>query len=247
MGCRQQSTDERTIIVFAAASLREALYEVASIYEAEKDYRIVFNLAGSNVLARQLAASPSASDLFISADTSWITFLDERELLANESRINILANALSIVGHPSTKVAIISPCELQFAMFGTLALGDPRGVPAGRYAKAWMSSRVCGEHSLWDHLREKVAPASDVRGVVQMVRASPKVLGIVYASDVFAYSDRIKVIYNVPSDSTDILYAAARMAASPNPNAATDFLRYLSSESAQRVFASHGFLTSFSE
>ena len=136
-GCVAASSDSERpeLMVFAAVSLGDALGELATSFERVAGIRPVLNLAGSNVLGQQLLASPVA-DVFLSADPRWVDRLEEDDLIAPGSRRAFLSNRLVVVAHPDSKIRLTRVSDLATADFRFLSLGDPAGVPAGRYAKA---------------------------------------------------------------------------------------------------------------
>jgi len=216
------------VMVFAAASLRDALTEVAAGFtEAE----VRFNFAGSNVLAMQVEATEEA-DLFISADQRWMDRLDGANRLVEGSRRDLLANRLVVIVHASVKLGEVSPAFLVRPAIRYLSLADPQAVPAGRYAKAWLQ-----ESGLWSQVEAKVAPAADVRAAMRLVEADTSVAGVVYATDARA-SDRVRVVLEV-EEGPEIQYPAAlvsRPGRCPAPQAFLDHV-----EASNSVFAAHGF------
>src|ERR1700736_3447121 len=123
--------------VFAAASLTDALNEIGKTYQHDKGKSVVFSFGASSALAKQIEASKGA-DIFVSADTEWMDYLDSRGLVAHDTRKNILGNHLVLIALSTSTVSltIAAHFDLLGALHGgRLALADPDSVPAGKYAR----------------------------------------------------------------------------------------------------------------
>jgi molybdate transport system substrate-binding protein len=219
---------EGPLLVFAAASLRDALSEVTQGWTGGE---VRFNFAGSNVLAMQVEATQEA-DLFISADQQWMDRLERANRLVEGTRRDLLANRLVVIVHSSVKIADASPTFLFRPGIRHLSLADPDAVPAGRYAKDWLE-----RSGLWTQVATKVAPAADVRAAMRLVEADSSVAGVVYATDARA-SERVRVVFEV-DNGPEIRYPAALVAGPDRCPASQAFLDHL--EASDRVFTAHGF------
>nr|XP_061797950.1 molybdate-binding protein ModA-like [Nerophis lumbriciformis] len=239
VACQPARPDDDQLMVFAAASLRDALEQIR--VEAEQQgLRPEFNFAGSNVLARQIEATSSA-DLLLSANHQWVEHLRQRGRLVDRSITPFLGNRLVVIGHASRSAQLESIAELATLPFQHLSLGDPRAVPAGIYASALLQSVELPAGSLWSMLADRVVPAPDVRAALALVEARPDAVGMVYRSDALA-SRRIEVLYEIPAAETpQIRYWAALVADGSSPQTARRFLALLRSPVAARIFAEHGF------
>jgi molybdate transport system substrate-binding protein len=235
----QATTASEDIIVFAAASTTNALTEIAGLYETEGLGRAALSFASSSTLARQIENGAPA-DVFLSANSEWMDYLEEKELLEAGSRSNLLGNRIVFVvpaGSP-VKTLTVSPRLDLAALLGSdglLAVGDPVHVPVGQYARAAL------EHlKLWPQVENRIAPAKDVRAGLVLVERAEAPLGIVYASDA-AVSDKVRIAGVFPSDShPDIDYPVAAIK-SPGSEAALKFIEFLSSAQAREVWAKYGF------
>lgn len=228
------------ILVFAAASLREAMEELGAAFEAQTGTRVVFNFAGSNDLAHQIGAA-RGMDLFLSASETWMDTVQNAGRLVPGSRRDLLSNTLVVVANArDTSAALTEPCALAALPFRTLALGDPEAVPAGTYARTWLRAVRCGGRPLWDAVQDRVAPTPDVRAALGLVLADPRVIGIVYRTDQAAFADRTRVLYEV-RDGPPIRYTLGQVAEGDNPAAARAFAEFLASPEAAAVFRAHGF------
>ena len=227
-GCRTSGEDcDEPVMVFAAASLRDALRDVVEPFPG----RVRFNFAGSNTLAMQIEAA-DAADVFISADMAWMDRLEAGGKLVEGSRRTLLSNTLVVVAHRDAALTAASADMLRNPAVRHVSIGDPDAVPAGRYARAWMQ-----DEGVWDDVSDKVAPAADVRAALRVVEADPAVLGIVYATDAGA-SDRVRVLFEAQG-GPQIRYPAALVKRGGSCPAAVAFLEHL--EASDGVFAEHGF------
>lgn len=227
-----------TVTVFAAASLREALEAIARPWQSATGHRVVLVHAASSALARQIEAGAPA-DLFISADRDWADHLDKRGLLAPGTRTELLRNRLVLIAPAGSAVQVtLAPGQRLAPLLGgtRLAMGHPEAVPAGKYAKAALQAL-----GAWEDVKDRIAAAESVRAALALVSRREAALGIVYRTD--ALVDRgVRVVDVFPAGShPDILYPAARVAASRS-GAAPAFLAHLQGEEARALWLRHGFL-----
>lgn len=227
------------ILVFAAASLREAMDEAGAAFRRQSGVRVVFNFAGSNDLAHQIGAA-RGMDLLLSASEGWMDTVQNAGRLVPGTRRDLLSNTLVVIAGTRDTSAVAEPCALASLPFRTLALGDPEAVPAGTYARTWLRGVRCGGRPLWDAVQGRVAPAPDVRAAVGLVLADPRVIGIVYRTDQLVFADRTRVLYEV-RDGPPIRYVLAQVAEGDNPAAARAFHGFLAGPEGAAVFRRHGF------
>jgi molybdate transport system substrate-binding protein len=220
--------------VFAAASLSDALKEIAPEYEKRTGDRLVLNLGASSTLARQIQEGAPA-DLFLSADEEKMNGLEKRKLLLPGTRRSVLSNTLVVVVPVDSNLRISGPADL--AAVRAIALAEPQTVPAGLYAKQYLKSK-----GLWSKVIDRVIPTENVRAALAAVESGNVDAGIVYRTDA-RISKRVKIVYEVPkAESPRISYPFAVLAASGRKEAARKLLDYLHSPSALAVFRKHGFL-----
>lgn len=231
---------DREVVVFAAASLREALQELAASFTQSTGTPVSFNFAGSNDLAHQISAA-RGMDLFVSASEAWMDTVQSKGRIEAGTRRDLLANTLVIVGHSRATWRVDQPCALATVGFEHIAMGDPDAVPAGTYARKWMQSVDCGGKTLWDGVKGRVAPAPDVRAALGLVLADPGVVGAVYRTDQMVFAGRTRVLFEV-SGGPPIRYAMALIAGGGSPQAGRAFAEYIAGPDAARVFARHGFI-----
>src|SRR5579862_305512 len=224
------------VTVFAAASLTDSLKEIAAAYEKQSGDKVVFNFAASSTLARQIEEGGPA-DLFFSADETQMNRLEKKGLIDPATRKSRLGNSLVVVVPSTSTLQIKSASDLTNAGVKQIALADPKSVPAGVYAKGWLTRQ-----QLWPAIEPKVIPTENVRAALAAVASGNVELGVVYKTDA-EISKNVKVAYEVPrADAPDISYPMALVRNSKQPEAAKKFLDYLSSEEAGQVFTRFGFL-----
>jgi molybdate transport system substrate-binding protein len=223
------------VLVFAAVSLTDALKDVAVAYEKGSGDKLVFNLWASSMLARQIREGAPA-DLFLSADEAQMDGLEEAGLLLSGSRRSLLSNTLVIVVSSDGGPKITSPRDLLSVR--TLALAEPKIVPAGVYAKQYLEKL-----GLWDALASRVVPTENVRACLAAVEAGNADAGIVYRTDALI-SKRVRVAWAVTAEEGPrISYPVAVVKDAAHSGAAKRFAAYLASEPARAVFVKYGFLT----
>jgi molybdate transport system substrate-binding protein len=227
------------VMVFAAASLREAMEELGAGFEKETGVEIVFNFAGSNDLAHQIMAT-RGPDIFLSASSAWMDTVQSGGRVLEGSRRDLLSNTLVVVGSARDTSTVAEPCALAGMPFRNLAIGDPEAVPAGTYARAWLRSVQCGGRPLWDAVQARVAPAPDVRAALGLVLADPRVIGIVYKTDQMAFAGRTRVLHQVQG-GPPIRFVIARLAEGRAGENAARFYDYLAGPQGAEVFRRHGF------
>ncbi|MDR2360678.1 MAG: molybdate ABC transporter substrate-binding protein [Oscillospiraceae bacterium] len=225
-----------SILVFAAASLKNALPEIYSNYQAEHpEVTIEFNFKSSGDLQTQIEEGAGA-DLFISAGAKQMTALNEKGLINSDTNIDLLVNKVVLVvplGNPkgiTTWEDVIDKAE-------TLSIGDPAHVPAGQYTEE--SYTTLG---LWDKITAKtVNYSADVTAVLATVESGDADAGFVYWSDAVS-SGNVEVVAAAPEGSHKaVIYPAAVISDAPQPEAAQAFLDYLKTQAAADVFVKYGF------
>lgn len=234
----QVQAADQDVLVFAAASLKNALDEVISGYTSATGTKVTASYAASSALAKQIEQGAPAQ-LFVSADLDWMDYLAQRQLIIDGTRRNLLGNSLVLVAGkdgPQSEVAIGQGFDLAALVGdGRLAVGEVKSVPAGRYAKAAL------EHlGAWDGVEGRLAQAENVRAALALVARGEAPLGIVYNTD--ALSDpTVRIVGTFPADShPPIIYPAALITESANERA-LDFLSYMAGPAAKAAFQRHGF------
>jgi molybdate transport system substrate-binding protein len=226
-----------SVLVFGAASLKEALDEQARRFADTSGDKVTVSYAASSALARQIANGAPA-DLFVSADLEWVDYLDERRLLRPGTRVELLRNALVLIAPAASRAQLtIGPRLPLAAALGRerLAMADPDSVPAGKYGRAALERL-----GVWSSVESRIARTENVRAALALVSRGEAPFGIVYATD--AQADKgVRVVGTFPADSHPaIVYPAAIVAASASP-AAKPLLDYLQSAAARPVWERYGF------
>ncbi len=231
------ATAAEKLTVFAAASLKTALDDVSAAWHAETGGLATISYAGSSALAKQIEAGAPA-DVFISADLDWMNDLAAKNLISAGSEVQLLGNRIVLIAPADSAASTVIAPGFGLARLlgdGRLALADVKAVPAGKYAKAALETL-----GVWASVEGRVAQAENVRAALKLVAAGEAPLGIVYQTDANA-EPKVKVIAAFPEETHPaIIYPAARISASQNPDAAA-FLAYLQSKPAASIFKTHGF------
>jgi molybdate transport system substrate-binding protein len=225
-----------TITVFAAASLTDSLGEIGRCYHVKTGDTVEFNFAASSVLERQIEAGAPA-DIFFSADEAKMDALDKKGLIDSSTRKSRLSNSLVIVTGANSPLVIYSPKDLASDKIKMIALAEPHSVPAGIYAREYLT-----KINLWDQIAPKVVAMENVRATLAAVETGDAEVGMVYKTDA-AVSKKVRVVFAVPrSDTPKINYPVALLKEAPQPAAARAFLGYLNSDAAGQVFQKFGFI-----
>ena len=222
------------LVVSVAASVNDALDEIAGLYRSATGVTVALNAGGSNTLARQIVEGAKAG-VFVSADQAQMDAVGRAGRIVAGTRINLLTNELAVVASPASKDLTLA--RVLKGGVNRLAMGEPAAVPAGVYGRRWL------EHEgAWARLEPKVVPFPTVRAVLSAVENGRAQAGIVYRTDAMI-APGVRVIANLPAKQhpyLDISYPAA-VIAGPMEAEARRFLEYLKGPQARAVFARHGF------
>ncbi|MGA1179248.1 MAG: molybdate ABC transporter substrate-binding protein [Marivivens sp.] len=221
------------LVIFAAASLQGPLDEAVAGWEAETGGEAVISYAGTSALARQIDAGAPA-DLVISASTDWMDWLESVGGIDPESRVDLLGNALVVVGHGDP----IDPLDTLPTRLGEgrIALALTNSVPAGIYARTALEAL-----GLWGPLAARVVETDNVRAALNLADLGEAEMAVVYRSDATAAPD-LAILATFPEDShPPIVYPAAVTAESAAPEAAASLLQWLQGEAAAAIFLTAGF------
>jgi molybdate transport system substrate-binding protein len=226
---------KKELTVSAAISLKDALDEIAQLYRAEMpDTVIHFNLGASGTLQRQIEEGAPV-DVVISASEEQMNSLESKGLLMPGSRRDLVKNAVVLIV-PKGKSGISSFQDLARPEVKVIAVGEPRTVPAGKYAQ-----EVLNHFGLYEQLKPKFVLAKDVRQVLTYVSTGNADAGIVYATDAQS-SAQVRVTATAPGDShSPVIYPVATVKSSKEPAEAKRFVDFLAGAKAQGVFEKYGF------
>ena len=228
---------EDTLTVFAAASLKNALDDINTEFGKASGVKVVASYAASSTLAKQIEQGAPA-DVFASADLDWMDYGQQKKLIKDDTRVNLLGNRLVLIApkaSPLGEVAIAPGFDLAaLAGDGHIVTGDVRAVPVGRYAKAALEKL-----GAWTKAEGKMAMTENVRAALALVARGEAPLGIVYETDA-KVEPNVKIVGSFPPDShPPIVYPfAATVGAKPQ---AERYLAFLRSTAAKNLFERYGF------
>ncbi len=231
--------------IFAAASTKDAVEDLAQRYRATGGGAVRTVFAASSTLAKQIAQGAPA-DLYLSADPAWMDYLAERGAIDAASRVDLLGNTLVLIAPSDGDATPADPGALSAATLGAfldshltngrpLAIADPGHVPAGLYAKAALEA-----FGLWPGVAERTARTADVRAALALVDRGEAPAGIVYATDA-QISPRVRTVGWFPADSHPPIVYPLALVAGPANGEGRPFYDYLRGADAAAVFRSYGF------
>src|SRR5699024_2609184 len=224
---------ERTITVSAAASLVDALEEVAERFNEEyPEVEVDFNFGGSGALMQQITQGAPA-DLFFSANESHFEEVVNEGYIDEENTVDLLRNEIVLVVPVDSTVESFD--ELENA--DRIAVGNPESVPAGEY-----SMEAFENMDIMEEIESKFIFATDVRQVLNYVETENVDAGVVYHTDALT-SDGIEVVDTAPEDShSPVIYPLGTLNDTDNPKAQRAFYEFVQSEEAGEVFNEYGFI-----
>jgi len=237
VGCgAKEEAQPVELTVSAAASLKDAMEEVKTVYAQENPKVVItYNFGASGALQQQIEQGAPA-DMFISAAKKNMDPLDTKGLLADGTRKDLLLNEVVLVV-PKNSSAITGWEDLTSDKIKKLAMGEPESVPAGKYGQ-----EILTKLGSWDKVKAKAVYAKDVRQVLNYVETVSAEAGIVYKTDAMI-SDKVKVVAAAPSGShTPVIYPVAIIKNSQKITAATEFATFLTGDKAKAVFEKYGFV-----
>jgi molybdate transport system substrate-binding protein len=223
------------LIVSAAASLTNALREVAGQFEqAHPGTRVLCNFAASGTLLQQMAKGAPV-DVFAAADQKTMNQAQEKKLILPGTRKNFVSNRLVLIVPLDSKLVLHDLQDLTNPEVKRIAVGNPASVPAGRYTQ-----EALGQAGLWERLAPKFILAESVRQVLDYVRRGEVDAGFVYSTDAAIAPGKVKVMEAVEKHAP-ILYPIAVVAATAKKTLAQEFLDFVLSPAAQEIFKKYGF------
>lgn len=229
--------EARKITVFAAASTTNAVTDIAKLYEQSHPVTVRLSFASSSTLAKQIENGAPA-DIFLSANPKWMDYLFEKGAIVASSRLDLMSNRIVLIAPKTSPIGNLSiSIDMEFHRLlgeGRMAMGDPDHVPAGMYGKKALENL-----GLWDSVKDRLAPAKDVRAALVLVERGESPLGQVYATDA-AISKKVKIVGIFPEDShPPIVYPLAMI---KETNSARAFMVFMKSEKSAEIFRKYGFI-----
>jgi molybdate transport system substrate-binding protein len=231
------AAQQKSITIFAAASMKNALDDIDDAYSRQSGVKIVASYAASSALMKQIEQGAPA-DVFVSADLKWMDYGAERKLINTATRINLLGNRLVLIAPKDSKIGTVTIAPgfdlAALAGSGRIAVGDVRAVPAGLYAKAALEKL-----GVWPAVEPKLAMAENVRAALVLVARGEAPLGIVYETDA-RVDPGVKIIGIFSEDSHPPIIYPVAMTAVAKPDA-TAYLGFLRTAAAKAIFEHYGF------
>ncbi len=231
------SAQEKTITVFAAASMKNALDDVNAAFLKAIGIKVVTSYAASSVLARQIEQG-APTDVFASADLDWMDYSAQKKTIKDETRVNLLGNRLVLIAPKDSKIADVKiEAGLDLAKLignGRIATAEVTSVPVGKYAKAALEKL-----GIWASVEKKFAMADNVRVALALVARGEAVLGIVYETDA-KVEPGVKIVGAFPAESHPAIVYPVAATVNAKPEAAA-YLAFLRSGTAKAVFEQYGF------
>jgi molybdate transport system substrate-binding protein len=228
---------QKTITVFAAASLKNALDDINAAFTKSTGIKVVASYAASSALIKQIENGAPA-DVFASADLDWMDYGAQNKLIKDDTRVNLLGNRLVLIAPKDSKlgnVTIASGFDLaKLAGDGRIVTADVRAVPVGKYAKAALEKL-----GAWAAAEPKFAMTENVRAALTLVARGEAALGIVYETDA-KVEPNVKIVGAFPADSHPPIIYPVALTVNAKPEAA-QYLAFLRSQAAKAVFETYGF------
>lgn len=228
---------DKSLTVFAAASMKNALDAVDAAYTAKTNVKISASYAASSALAKQLEQGAPA-DIFVSADTAWMDYSIKKDAINASTRVDLLGNTIVLIAPKDSKIGDVTIGQgfdlAKLAGDGRITTGDVKAVPVGKYAKAALEKL-----GAWQAAEPKFAMAESVRAALALVSRGEANLGIVYETDA-KVDPGVKIIGAFPADSHPAIIYPMAGTATAKPDTA-DYLAFLRSPAAQAVFEKYGF------
>ncbi len=224
------------LTVSAAASLTNAFRELGTAFENQNPgTRVQFNFAASGALLQQIVKGAPV-DVFASADQETMDDAQKQGLVDASTRVDFVRNALVVIVPTDSKATAGGLADLRDDRFAKIAIGQPASVPVGRYTRT-----VLEQAGLWNVVEPKMIGAQSVRQALDYVARGEVDAGFVYATDAAIMTDRVRVLYTVPTPAP-ILYPIAPLKGSANDALAKNFVQFIASPPSRAVLTRYGFL-----
>jgi len=236
MSSAVRAADQPALLVYAAASLTNVMEDLGKQYTALSQQPVKFSFAASSTLARQIEAGARA-DVFVSADTAWADYLQNRNLLKTETRRNLLGNSLVLIAPANSTAQLkITPNFALAAALGKgrLSIGDPDSVPAGKYARTALTTL-----GVWNGIADHLVLGDNVRTTLAFVAQGEAPFGIVYETDALI-ERKVRIVDTFPSNTHAAIVYPIALTSSARPEAA-GFLTFLQSAASEASFKKYGF------
>jgi molybdate transport system permease protein len=221
------------ITVFAAAGSMHAINEITRHFHQKTGRQVNVNFASSSVLAKQICAGADF-DIYLSANPKWMDYVQEKNLIAVESRQELMGDRLVLIAPAESTIDYsgLTVEEMLRQTNGPISMGDPSHVPCGMYAKQALTAM-----GYWEVISGRIIPTSNVRSTQQSVEIGECPLGLVYQAGA-KMSDDVRIIHTFNAS----LHKPIRftVAAAPNDSGA-DFLNFLRQSESKNIIVRSGF------
>ena len=232
-----EAAEETEILVAAAASLKNAYEEeLIPMFEAQYPGVTVKGTYDSSGKLQTQIEEGLEADVFMSAAKKQMKALDEEGMIDSDSIVDLLENKIVLIVPTGSDKGIQSFEDIGKA--DSIALGDPASVPAGQYSEEALTNL-----GLWDQIQDKTSFGTNVTEVLNQVAAGSADAGIVYATDAASMADQVEVVAEAPEGSlkTRVIYPVAVVKDSANAEMAANFVEFLTTDEAMKVFEAYGF------
>src|ERR1700682_1483888 len=231
------SAQDKSLTVFAAASMKNALEDIDAAFTAKTGVKVVASYAASSALAKQIEQGAPA-DIFASADSDWMDYATARKTINEPTRVNLLGNSIVLIAPKDSKIDNVTIGQgfdlAKLAGDGKIATGDVKAVPVGKYAKAALEKL-----GAWQAAEPKFAMAESVRAALTLVARGEAALGIVYATDA-KVEPGVRIVGTFPADSYPAIIYPVAATTTARADAA-DYLAFLRSSVAKTILEKYGF------
>jgi molybdate transport system substrate-binding protein len=241
LGCQsnpveQKTTDSQTILVSAAASLKDALVKVDPLFEqSHPGVKVRHNFGASGALQRQIEQG-APSDVFVSAGKKQLDALQTQGLVVTQTRRNLLTNRLVLIAPKRSMLTLMGFQDLVDPRVKRISMGEPKSVPVGQYTEELFQNL-----DILAQLKPKLVLGNSVRSVLAAVESGNVEAGVVYGTDA-KISGQVRVVVTAAKNlHSPIVYPVAVLKNSKNMESAEAYVQFLSSPSAQRIFIDAGF------
>src|ERR1700759_5424329 len=228
--------EDKTLTVFAAASMKTALDDIAAAFPAKTGVKVNASYAASSQLAKQIEQGAPA-DIFVSADTDWMDYAAGKKAINEPTRVNLLGNSIVLIAPKDSKIDNVTIAQgfdlAGLAGDGKIATGDVKSVPVGKYAQAALEKL-----GAWQAAAPKFAMAESVRAALALVARGEAVLGIVYSTDA-KVEPGVKIVGTFPADSHPAIIYPGAATATAKPETADD-LAFLKTSAAKTNLEKYG-------
>lgn len=237
LGVSSAPAQDKSITVFAAASMTTALNDINAAFTQKTGIKVVPSYAASSALIRQIEQGAPA-DIFASADLDWMDYGSQKKLIKDDTRANLLGNRLVLIAPKSSSINSVTIGQgfdlAKLVGDGRIATGDVQSVPVGKYAKAALEKL-----GSWDAAAPRFAMTDNVRAALALVGRGEAALGIVYETDA-KVEPNVKIVGAFPADSHPAITYPVAATVNAKPEA-QQYLTFLRSPDAKAVFEKYGF------